>query len=156
LNGSPLGRPLKFWDSSAIVPLLVSEPSTPLVQQLFAADPALNVWWATETECVCAVSRLERSGDPSNRTATQAITRFDAPRAAWIEIQAVEGVRRTARRLLRVHDLRAGVALQVAAALIASEDHPESLEVVALDARLVVAAEREGLTIIEPEPGPSR
>jgi hypothetical protein len=49
-----------------------------------------------------------------------------------------------------------GDALQVAAALIASEAHPESLEVVALDARLVVAAEREGLTIIEPEPGPSR
>ena len=44
------------------------------------------------------------------------------------------------RRLLRVHDLPAADALQLAAALAASEQSPESLEVVCLDTRLAAAA----------------
>lgn len=77
----------------------------------------------------------------------------EALRGAWHEVLPVESVRRTARRLLRTHPLRAADSLQLAAALVASEGDPASMEVVALDSRLVEAAQREGLVVVEaPEP----
>jgi hypothetical protein len=50
--------------------------------------------------------------------------------------------------LLRVHDLRAADALQLAAAIAAAEGQPASLELVCLDDRLIRAAEREGFPIV--------
>jgi uncharacterized protein len=66
----------------------------------------------------------------------------------WDEVQPSESVRETARRLLRVHDLRAADAVQLAAALAAAEGRPGTLTVVCLDERLGIAAEREGFTLI--------
>ena len=52
--------------------------------------------------------------------------------------------------VLNMHDLRAGDALQLAAALIASGDKPSRLPFVALDKLLLAAAEREGFVVIKP------
>ena len=52
-------------------------------------------------------------------------------------------------RFLRVHPLRAADALQLAAAFIAAERRPSSLEVVTLDDRLAAAARKEGFALIE-------
>ena len=49
-----------------------------------------------------------------------------------------------AQRLLRLHPLRAADALQLAAAVVASEHEPRSLDFVCLDERLAAAASREG------------
>lgn len=68
----------------------------------------------------------------------------------WREIAAVERTRARALRLLSVHPLRSGDALQLAAALIASEERPESLPFVCLDDRLRDAARREGFTVLPP------
>ena len=57
------GESLKFWDSSAIVPLIVAEATTQTMQRLYADDPMLVVWWGTEVECVSAIVRVERAGD---------------------------------------------------------------------------------------------
>lgn len=65
--------------------------------------------------------------------------------------------RRTAWRLLRVHSLRAADALQLAAAIVAAEGHPASLEIVALDDRLTAAARREASSFAAtPDRGPDR
>ena len=53
---------MKFWDSSAIVPLLVEENCTPVIKALLLKDPDLIVWWATELECISPLARLERDG----------------------------------------------------------------------------------------------
>ncbi len=57
-------------------------------------------------------------------------------------------VRRTAERLLRAHPLHAADGLQLAAALIAADHNPGSLEILCLDARLARAAEREGFVVL--------
>ena len=129
---------------------MVAEADTPALQRLYAADPSVIVWWATETECVSAVTRLEREGSLTSRSAEEALDRLDALKAAWNEVQPLDTVRRTARRLLRVHALRAADALQLAAAIVASEGRPDSLEIFSLDERLVAAARREGLVVQEP------
>jgi hypothetical protein len=51
--------------------------------------------------------------------------------------------------LLRTHALRAADSLQLAAALVAADHNPATLEIVCLDARLNVAAKREGFTVID-------
>ena len=77
------------------------------------------------------------------------LERMDALAAAWHETQPVASVRRAARRLLRVHALRAADALQLAAATIASEAHPGPLEIVPLDGRLIDAARRESFPVAD-------
>jgi predicted nucleic acid-binding protein len=138
---------VRFWDSSAIVPLLVGEPATDAMIPLAAADPGMLVWWATEVECVSAIARLERDGDLSSAAAQTALDRLDAAADGWSEVQAGELVRRSARRLLRTHSLRAADALQLGAAMAAAEGDATSLEMVTLDDRLGAVARREGFVV---------
>jgi predicted nucleic acid-binding protein len=138
---------VKFWDASAIIPLLVEETITPAVLELYRADPLMIAWWGSEVECASAIARLERDGALSLQATSAALTRLDALSASWQEVLPVEPVKDAARRLLRIHDLRTADALQLAAALAAGEQHPGSLEIVCLDHRLAAAAQREGLRV---------
>jgi predicted nucleic acid-binding protein len=52
-------------------------------------------------------------------------------------------------RFLRVHPLRAADALQLAAAFVAADRRPSSLEVVTVDQRLAAAARKEGFALTE-------
>ena len=140
---------MKFWDASAIVPLLMTEPTTSALQALAAKDPAMLVWWATEVECASAITRLERDGAIEDSAVTQAVDRLKQLAAGWHEIDPSDTIREAAVRFLRVHPLRAGDALQLAAAFIAAERRPSSLEVVTLDDRLAVAGRKEGFVLID-------
>ena len=51
---------MKFWDSSALIPLIVPEPETRPLGGLFKADPAIAAWWGSRAECTAALARLER------------------------------------------------------------------------------------------------
>jgi hypothetical protein len=146
---------LRFWDSSAIVPLIVAEASTDSVQAIAGEDPAMCVWWGTEIECVSAVARLEREDALAETAMIAALERLDLLAEAWNEVQPVAAVRGTARRLLRVHPLRAADALQLAAAVVAAEGVPASLDLVTLDERLAAAARREGFVVDDDVERPS-
>lgn len=138
---------MKFWDASAIVPLLISESSTRQLQTLVANEPAMTVWWGSQIECISALSRIEREGLFGPHTVALAQTRLSKLAAAWDEIDPSDEIKEVAMRFLRVHPLRAADALQLAAAFVASERRPGSLEVVTLDARLAAAAGREGFSV---------
>lgn len=69
-------------------------------------------------------------------------------RMAWNEIQPTGVLREAAKRMLRLHALRAVDALQLAAALTAAEQHPDALDMVCLDQRLCEAARREGFRLL--------
>jgi hypothetical protein len=51
-------------------------------------------------------------------------------------------------RFLRVHPLRVADALQLAAAFVAAERRPPSLQIVTLDERLADAARKEGFALV--------
>jgi predicted nucleic acid-binding protein len=140
---------VRFWDSSALVPILVEEDLSPAVIAFYGRDEGAFVWWSTEIECLSAIARLEREGQLSPQTAVSAIQRLAALGRNWNTIEPAEAVRRTARRFLRVHPLRAADALQLAAAFQAAEGQPASLSFVSLDDRLVLAAQREGFPVID-------
>ncbi|MGH9253271.1 MAG: type II toxin-antitoxin system VapC family toxin [Vicinamibacterales bacterium] len=143
---------MKFWDASAIVPLVMAEPTTRAVQALAAKDPAMLVWWATEVECASAIARLEREGALEESAVTQILDRLRQLATGWHEVDPSDAIREAAVRFLRVHPLRAADALQLSAAFIAAERRPSSLEVVTLDDRLAVAARKEGFVLLSPEP----
>jgi predicted nucleic acid-binding protein len=143
---------MRFWDASAIVPLLVAERSTRRLQALAASDPAMLVWWASEIECVSALSRLERDGALTSRAIAVALGRLGQLASAWHEIDPSDAIREAAIRFIRVHPLRAADALQLAAAFLAAERRPASLDMVTLDERLGAAAQKEGFSVIPVAP----
>jgi uncharacterized protein len=143
---------MRFWDTSALVPLLVDEPTSRGVHEVFQGDPAVAAWWATEVECVSALVRLEREDVMNDAELARALGRLDRLAAAWHVVEPADGVRRTAIRILRLHPLRAADAFQLAAARVLAEDHPEAVPFVTSDAELARAAEREGFTVLQPGP----
>jgi uncharacterized protein len=138
---------VKFWDASAIVPLLVAEESTRRLQTLAAEDSAMLVWWGSTVECISALARLERDGALNVRAMALALQRLRQLSAGWHEVDPSDEIRETAARFLRVHPLRAADALQLAAAFAAAERRPASLAIVTLDERLANAARKEGFAV---------
>lgn len=135
---------MRYWDTSALVTLVVIEPATTAMENLLAADPEIVTWWGTRVECVSALARLEREGQLTPRGAAEAGRVFAEFRDAWRDVLPSDMVRETAERIVRTHPLRATDAFQLAAALVASEHRPANLAFVSLDKRLSEAARREG------------
>ena len=139
---------MKYWDSSALVPLCVNEASTPQMIDLYRSDPAVVTWWGSEIECASAFARLERDGSMTVATVSAALDRLKSLRAEWHEVQPSQLMRDTAVRLVRVHPLRAADAVQLSSAVMASDGEPSTLVLVTMDARLASAARREGFTVL--------
>ena len=140
---------MRFWDASAIVPLLVMEATTSFLQALARQDSDMLAWWGSQVECASAVTRLERNALLDGKGAALAFDRLSQLADGWHEIEPNEIVRENAVRFLRVHSLQAVDALQLAAAFLAAERRPSSLEVVTLDERLADAARKEGFKLID-------
>ena len=140
---------MKFWDASAIVPLLVAETSSRRLQALAEQDADMLVWWASRVECVSALVRRERDGGLDARALEIALERLHQFADGWHEIDPSDVIRDAAIRFLRVHPLRAADALQLAAAFLAAELRPASLTVVTLDERFALAARKEGFPVVD-------
>lgn len=138
---------MRFWDASAIVPLLVDEASSETLRAESAEHSELVVWWGTPVECVSAVGRRERIETAASEKTATALQTLARLASEWIEIPPTLRLRDDAQRLVRVHDLRAGDAFQLAAARIAADGDPEALPFVTLDERLALAASREGFPV---------
>lgn len=145
---------MRFWDSSAVIPLLLDQGLSTLSRAWLRDDPSVAAWWGTPVECVSAIARLRRAGLLSMGDEVAAQRVLDRLQQAWVEITPADGVRRQAARLLRVHPLRAADALQLAAALVWASGEPHGLAVATADRRLADAARLEGFTLLTPwEPG---
>jgi uncharacterized protein len=137
-----------FWETSAIVPLLVPEPDTERRERELADSDGAIVWWGTCVECHSALCRREREGVLTRENFIRAAARLDALIAQCTQVEPDEAVRRRAERLLRVHPLRAADAFQLAAALAAVQERPEGVPFHCADERLRVAAQKEGFSLV--------
>src|SRR5207245_8795131 len=81
------GRAVKFWDSSAVVPLLVPEAMSRSLQGLYDADRVMFAWWGTEIECTSAIARRQRFGPLREDVVAEAFARLSALRAGWHEVE---------------------------------------------------------------------
>lgn len=142
---------MRFWDTSAIVPVCVREPASANVKAILVKDSGVVVWWATRTECVSALTRRVREGMLRVAGERHAREVLEALSNAWIEVQPSETLRRTAERLLAVHPLRAADAFQLAAALQWCRGQPTGNALVSFDARVREAGRREGFSVLPAE-----
>ncbi|HXC56543.1 MAG TPA: type II toxin-antitoxin system VapC family toxin [Rhizomicrobium sp.] len=138
---------MKFWDSSAIVPLLINEASTPALTGLARSDAERVVWWGTAIECVSALARRLRLQEIDQAAFVLATTRLTNARRLWSEIPPSPQLRSDAERLLIKYPLTAADAIQLAAALRAADGAIALLAFVCLDERLSGAARGEGFTV---------
>ncbi len=139
---------MRFWDSSAVVPLLCPQEKTAEVLALRDQDPAVVVWAWTPVECLSALCRLQRDGALSEEGLWQAGRRLADLRRTWSAVNDLTAVSARAERCLLLHPLRAADAGQLAAALLLSERLAQAIPFVTFDRRLAEAARREGLEVL--------
>lgn len=141
---------MRFWDSSALVPLFVAEPETSRAERWFREDRRVVVWVMTRVELLSALARRRRLEPDASETLTAKRRNLLEAWQEWSEVTAVEMVRHHAERIVEAHPLRAADALQVAAALVAAGGVPGRLDFVTFDERQAEAADREGFRVLGP------
>jgi len=141
---------VKFWDSSAVVPLLHREPASDTVRALYESDSTMIVAWTTIVECGSGIAQLERDAAIDAAGAAGAFARLDDVARGWLEVEPTGEIREIARRLVRAYRLRAADALQIASATLAAERRPATLVFVTLDDRLEADALKEGFPVVVP------
>jgi predicted nucleic acid-binding protein len=137
-----------FWDSSALLALLVEDEDSVARSGQLEADPKLAVWWGTAVECESALQRRLRDGSLTVADAKFARERLAELAVAWHEVNPSAAVRKLALRLLRTHPLRAAKALQLAAALAVENAGMLDLRFACADQKLSTAAAAEGLECV--------
>jgi predicted nucleic acid-binding protein len=141
---------MKFWDASAIIPLLADEPTRLGLLAILDDDPEVIAWWGTSVEIASALARRERENLLSAAEVERGLATARALSDSWYEVLPTDAIRRIAERLLRAHPLRAADSLQLAAAIIAADHDSGTLDLVCLDVRLTAAARREGFKVLQP------
>jgi predicted nucleic acid-binding protein len=139
---------MRFWDSSALVPLLILEESSDQVRGLFAIDDEIVASIITPIEVQSALWRRRHREEIDLDQHTEAEVAFADLSESWSEIEDFFTVREIAFDLLTRHVLRAGDAIQLATALAAADGTPTSLPFVTLDQDLALAARAEGFDIL--------
>jgi predicted nucleic acid-binding protein len=141
---------MRFWDSSALLPLMVEEDRSGACRALRRTDREIVVWALTRLELVSATRRLSREGKLDLDDVVKVLRRLETMARAWTEIDALGIVRDRSERLLAAHVLTAVDALQLGAALIQVRDRPKGRAFVTADDRLAQAADAEGFDVIVP------
>ena len=135
---------MRFWDSSAIAPLLLQEKESAQRQSELEQDPVLVVWWGTAVELESVLTRRRYEGTLDEVNEAKARKKLAMLADTWIEVEPTDSVREMAKRLIRVHRLRSADSLQLAAALVACGNVPPSHIFLSGDQALKVAAGKEG------------
>lgn len=138
---------MRYWDASALVPLIVSESDTDQARSWMASDSEIVTWAWTRVEIASAIERRTREGALSREERRTVLNRLNTFAGTWDEVAEILAVRSQASLLLARHPLRAADAGQLGAALLVQEQLGGLLEFLSLDRRLSDAAELEGLRV---------
>jgi predicted nucleic acid-binding protein len=146
---------VRFWDSSALLPLASEEMFSDVVAGLLREDDGIAVWWGTWIECSAAISRLRRESILDEAGEEEARTALDRLAGDWVEQRPTDDTRLLAMLVSKVHPLKAADALQIAAALRWCEGETYGTAFVCLDDRLRRAATDEGFDVLPGTPEPA-
>ncbi len=142
----PLARISAFWDTSALIPLCVHQTLTPRAIALYKRHDVV-VWWATPVEIASALARLKRMGQLDISDFSKATQLAKILADSWSVIQPSDSIRTTAIQLVDRYELRAGDALQLAAALAWCENLPVGRVLLTADQKLREAAVAAGFNV---------
>lgn len=135
---------MRFWDSSALVPLIVYEASTEQMKELLLDDRDVVVSFITPLEVESAIWRRVRGSNIDAQIAAK--RRLSALVAEWTVFDDVASTLAEATRVVKRYGLRSLDAVQLAAALLVRG--VESPSIVTTDEELITAASAEGFRIL--------
>jgi predicted nucleic acid-binding protein len=138
---------LLFWDTSAIVPLIVREDRSVEVRAVLQDDPDVITAAISSLEVTSALWRRRHAGNLPLLDHERAERGFAQLSARWTEITYSDRVLESAYRVVARHQLRTLDALQLASALVLTR-RPAVLPFVTLDKRLAAAARAEGFPVL--------
>ena len=67
-----------FWDSSALIPLILPEARSASLTEQLASGQEITVWWSTPVECLSAIYRRHRETPIANTVLSAALGRLRA------------------------------------------------------------------------------
>lgn len=137
-----------FWDTSALVPLCVSEQATSRLKSVLRDYERMVVWWGTPVEMRSAFARLGRSRALSRAGMRNAVACLEELRKSWHEVLPTEHVRSLAESLPERLGLRAADGLQLAAALVWCKERPRARPFVSFDRKLSRTADKAGFSTV--------
>ena len=139
---------MMFWDSSALVPLVVEEAQSKIMTEILEQDGQIAVWAISFIEVQAAVGRKRRENKLNSPQRRKALELLSDLEKRWSEIGLSDSLKRRAGRHVEVHPIRTGDALQLAAAEEARGESEAVDTMVCLDSRLRSVAEREGFRLL--------
>lgn len=138
---------MRFWDSSAIAPLLLTERRSFAVHQLLSGDASVIAAAITPVEVASLLWRRRHRGELTLAGHERAERRYAQMSRRWDEVALTREITDLARDLLGRHVLRSLDAIQLASAIWASSTE-RKLPFVTLDEKLAIAARAEGFPIL--------
>ena len=138
---------MRFWDSSALLPLFSEEKFSDIAASILSEDPDVTVWWGTWIECSVAISRLKREDKLTETGQENARANLDELYAGVKEVEPNNELRLLAMLVSKAHPLKTADCLQLAAALRWCEGDASGANFVCLDNQLRRAAEGEGFDL---------
>ena len=95
---------MKYWDSSAVMPLLLDEPFSGSVYTTMRGDNEMVSWWGTPTECCSALARVRCENGITTEDEQMLRSRLDELVEFWNE----KVIRSVPRRGAYFQDIRSG------------------------------------------------
>jgi predicted nucleic acid-binding protein len=138
---------MRFWDTSALIPLMFEEAESGRMRQLLAEDGAIAISPITALEITSTLWRRRHAGLLRVEEHHDAEAMFAELSTRWNEVAQNSLVLKAALRVVTRHPLRTLDALQLAAAIVLG-DVPAFLTVVTLDKDLANAARAEGFPVL--------
>jgi hypothetical protein len=137
---------IAYLDTSAVVPLLIAEPGSPLAASLWdSADRVASVR-LVYPETRAALAQAERLGRITARNLREAVTDLDSLFEVLDLVEVDDPLARRAGKLAELHGLRGYDAVHLAAA---DRIRDTDVVVIAGDSALLGAATAEGMPIAE-------
>jgi len=138
---------LRFWDSSALLPLGAEQIASETMNTHLQEDDDMVVWWGTWAKRAVAISRLRREDFLDEESERETRAALDGLATDWTEIDSEDDIRLLASLLSKYHPLKTADALQLAA-LRWCEGDTASASFVYLDDRLRRGALHEGFDVL--------
>ncbi|MGY1746735.1 type II toxin-antitoxin system VapC family toxin [Blastococcus sp. SYSU D00695] len=142
---------IAYLDTSAIVPLVIEEPSSATCRAVWDAAADVVCSRLGYVEAAAALAQATRLGRMTGDQEDQALERLDL---IWDQVTVLpvdEPLVRRAASLARTHSLRGYDAVHCAAALLAAD---AELVAAAGDRDLLAAWQTEGLALVDTNAGP--
>ncbi len=135
---------IAYFDTSAIIPLIIEEPSSPQCERLWNDSGRVLSVRLLHAEAGAALGRAERMGRINGHQLTSAVAQLESLLHYVDHVEVTKALVRAADGLAREHSLRGYDAVHLAAALSVSGD---DLVLVTGDADLAAAAITLGLGV---------